>query len=234
MQNQQPVSSPIYEHSHGEHSNSEQQWQHRSQQQMVNFKILWFDGTEALGWIFVVDQYFDFLKMSEAEQVGIATLQMTGIAIPWFQMSQRFAQFQSWTHMKRVIELDFGPSLFKSPRELLFKLQQHGTVSEYYSEFVALANRTNIEPQDVLRDCFITGLHPEIKREVKVQCPPSLMRAVSLARLYEDKLAPSMKTTNAASPYKSITHTQTSYPPAKPPPPKLSLPTLLPNPNQPP
>jgi len=60
------------------------------------------------------------------------------------------------------------------------------------------------------------------------------MRAVSLARLYEDKLAPSMKTTNTPSPHKSITHTQTSYPPTKPPPPKLSLPALLPNPNQPP
>jgi len=136
--------------------------------------------------------------------------------------------------MKRAIELEFGPSLFESPRELLFKLQQHDTVFEYYSEFVALANRTNIEPQDALRDCFISGLHLEIKREVKVQCPPSLMRVVSLARLYEDTLAPSMKTTNVLSPYKSIAHTQTSYPPTKPLPPKLSLPALLPNPNQPP
>ena len=165
----------------------------------MNFEIPRFDDTKALGWIFVVDQYFDFFKVPETEQVGIAALHMTGMAIPWFQMSQRSAQFQSWTHTKRVIELEFGLSLFESPRELLFKLQQHGTVSEYYSEFVALANRTTIEPQDALRDCFISGLHPEIKREVKVQCPPSLMWAVSLARLYEDKLATSMKTTNTPS-----------------------------------
>jgi len=66
LQNQQPVSSPVYEHSHGEHSNSEQQWQHRSQQRRVNFEIPRFDGTEALGWIFAVDQYFDFFKVPKA------------------------------------------------------------------------------------------------------------------------------------------------------------------------
>jgi len=83
---------------------------------------------------------------------------MTGMAIPLFQMSQRTTQFRSWNQLKRAIEIEFGPSLFKSPRELLFKLQQQGSVTEYCKEFVALANRTNIEPPEVLRDCFISGL----------------------------------------------------------------------------
>jgi len=42
----------------------------------------------------------------------------------------------------------------------------------------------------LLLDCFIGGLHPELRREVKSRCPISLMQAVSLARLFEEKFAP--------------------------------------------
>ncbi|XP_072073814.1 uncharacterized protein [Arachis hypogaea] len=137
-----------------------------------------------LGWIFSLDQYFDYFRVPKEEQISIAAIHMTGAVIPWFQMSQRAARFRLWNQLKRAIELEFGPSLYESPRKLLFKLQQLGTMSDYYNKFVALANRTQIDPPDALKDCFISGLKSDIRREVKVQCPPSLMRAVTLARLY--------------------------------------------------
>jgi len=98
--------------------------------------------------------------------------------------------------MRRAIKLEFGPSLFKSPREALLKLQQNGSIEEYYAEFVALTNHTNIEPPDAFKDCFMIGLCINIKCEVKVQCPSSLIRAMSLARLYEDKFSPTFKPSN--------------------------------------
>jgi len=57
------------------------------------------------------------------------------------------------------------------------------SVHDYYIEFVALANRTNIEPPKALRDCFISGLRLDIRRDAKAQCPPSLFQPVTLARL---------------------------------------------------
>ncbi|XP_015933140.1 uncharacterized protein LOC107459423 [Arachis duranensis] len=156
-------------------------------------------------------------------------MHMTGSAIPWFQMSQRSAPFCSWTQLKRAIELEFGPSLFESPRELLFKLQQQGSVSDFYAEFVALANRTHIELADALRDYFISGLRADIRREVKAQCPPSLLRAVSLARLYEDKFSTSPRHTSGPATSKSPSHGSSTPARAFQ---RNSLPLLLPTPSQ--
>ncbi|XP_057744018.1 uncharacterized protein LOC130961978 isoform X2 [Arachis stenosperma] len=110
------------------------------------------------------------------DQISLVAIHMTGMAIPWFQMSQCSAPFRSWNQLKHASGIEFGPSLFKSPRELIFKLQQQGSVSNYYVEFIALANRTHIHPLNALRDCFISVLRPDIKREVKAQCPPLLMK----------------------------------------------------------
>ncbi|WVZ02924.1 hypothetical protein V8G54_023730 [Vigna mungo] len=156
-------------------------------------------------------------------------MHMSGPAIPWFQMQQRTRPFRSWNEMKRAIEIEFEPTLFESPRESLFKLQQQGTVSEYYTEFITLANRTNIEPAEALRDCFISGLRMDIRREVKAQCPTSLMRAVSLAKLYEDKFSSSFKTTPGPNPYRPPHYKTPSNPPLKQPL-RTSLPPLLPTP----
>ncbi|XP_015969943.1 uncharacterized protein LOC107493360 [Arachis duranensis] len=189
---------------HGTNSGGDQSGRGAAQPRKVNCDLAKFDGSDALAWICSVDQYFEFFRVPEEEQVGLAAMHMSGMAIPWFQMTQRTSPFRSWTQLKRSIEIEFGPSLFESPRELLFKLQQRGTVSEYYAEFVALANRSHIDPPDALMDCFISGLQQDIRREVKAQCPPSLMRAVSLARLYEDKFSPNPPTTTAPASFRSV------------------------------
>ncbi|XP_016200307.1 uncharacterized protein LOC107641325 [Arachis ipaensis] len=189
---------------HGANSGGDHSWRGAAQSRKVNCDLAKFDGSDALAWIFSVDQYFEFFRVPEEEQVGLAAMHMSGMAIPWFQMTQRTSPFRSWTQLKRSIEIEFGPSLFESPKELLFKLQQQGTISDYYAEFVALANRSHIDPLDALRDCFISGLQQDIRREVKAQCPPSLMRAVSLARLYEDKFSPNPTITTAPASFRAV------------------------------
>jgi hypothetical protein len=57
-------------------------------------------------------------------------------------MLQRARPFLSWQDLSRVIELEFGPSEFERPRASLFKLQQTGSVDDYYLEFTALTNRS--------------------------------------------------------------------------------------------
>ena len=106
----------------------------------MNFDLPRFDGSNALGWIFYVDQYFDFYQIPEDEQIGIAGMHLVGPVIPWFQMTQRSLPFRSWAQLKRAIKLEFRPSLFESPRESLFKLQQQGSIADYYTEFITLAN----------------------------------------------------------------------------------------------
>ena len=90
--------------------------------------------------------------------------------------------------MLQALESRFAPSFYDDPQGALFKLQQTDTVSEYLTEFERLANRTLGLPPSCLLSCFISGLIPELRREVQALRPLSLPHATELARLQEDKL----------------------------------------------
>jgi hypothetical protein len=83
--------------------------------------------------------------------------------------------------------MDFGPTAFDCPRATLFKLAQTGSVTEYFKEFNALANRVYGVSNEAFLDCFISGLQPEIRRDVTTLTPSSITKAYALATLYEEK-----------------------------------------------
>lgn len=60
-------------------------------------------------------------------------------------------------------------------------------MNSYLAEFEALANRIVGLPTPFLLSCFISGLSSDICREVLALQPLSLVQAVALARLQEDK-----------------------------------------------
>ncbi|XP_027348137.1 uncharacterized protein LOC113859608 [Abrus precatorius] len=63
-----------------------------------------------------------------------------GLVIPWFQMLQRMNQLPSWAALATAIESQFGPSSFDNARPKRFKLAQTSSISNYYNEFMLLAN----------------------------------------------------------------------------------------------
>nr|KYP59153.1 Retrovirus-related Pol polyprotein from transposon 17.6 [Cajanus cajan] len=151
-------------------------------------------------------------------------------------MLQRLSAVQSWTDLKRALESQFGPSPFDFPMSELFKLQQTGTIFDYYMKFMSLANRSIGLPDEALLKCFLSGLHAEIRRDVIVQTPTSLIRAVALAKLYEERYSPTIKSDSTPvrrySPVYSAsfnTSQQQSKPVVK-----AYLPPLLPKPSIPP
>ena len=78
--------------------------------------------------------------------------------------------------------------LLRQPTGTLFKLQQTDTVAQYLSDFEDLANRiVGLTPQ-FLMSCFILGLTLDICRKVQTLQPLTLVQAVGLARLQEEKL----------------------------------------------
>jgi hypothetical protein len=98
----------------------------------------------------------------------------------------RSGQIVSWHQFLHALELRFAPTAYDDPKGKLFKLQQSSTVAVYLSEFEALANRiVGLSPADLL-SCFISGLKPEVRREVLAQQPRDLSQAAGLARLQEE------------------------------------------------
>lgn len=68
--------------------------------------------------------------------------------------------------MLQILEFNFTPSFYDNPHKALFKLQQKGTVNDYLSEFERFANWTVGLAHPFLLNCFISGLTPELRREV--------------------------------------------------------------------
>lgn len=181
-----------------------------------------FDGTEVLNWIFKVEQFFDYYSTPDNQRLTIAAVHLDKDVVPWYQMITRNNPFRSWGAFTRALELEYGPSPYESPRPTLFKLTQTSTISEYYSTFTTLANRSHGLSPDAILDCFISGLKPEIRRDVIAQNPTSLSHALSLAKLFPEKYTPFTK------PYP-----QTTKPIYNPSPHSLTRPTnaILPTPS---
>jgi len=113
-------------------------------------------------------------------------------------------------------------------------------MANYFDAFNDLATRVYGMDDALLLNCFIGGLHPELKREVKSRCPVSLMQAVSLARLFEEKNFPHTQRwhTTPTTPI-AFTHKMHFHPTRKnlnqtpPPQPSVINPPLLPTPSKP-
>lgn len=195
--------------------------------QMRNIKLDFprFDGSEVTNWIFKAEQFFYFYETPDHHRLTIAAVHMEKAVVPWFQMISRNQPFQSWTMFTKALEMEFGPSPYESPRTTLFKLTQDKTVADYYSTFTVLANRAQGLSPDATLDCFISGLKPDIKRDVISQTPTSLSRAFALAKLFEDKYSPlPSKTPN------STTSKPYHYPGPNISPKTTPTPPILPNP----
>jgi len=181
-----------------------------------------FNGSNVLEWIFKAEQFFTYYNTPDAQCLTIAAVHMDSDVIPWFQMLSKNNPFQSWVRFTRALELDFGPSPYECPRSALFKLNQQAFVQDYYREFTALANRVYGVTPYALLDYFLSGLKPEIRRDVIAQDPTSMIRAVSLAKQYEEKYNPSQHTqlsnlySKPPTTIVSQTHKTTSLPPLLP------------------
>ncbi|PNX92970.1 Ty3/gypsy retrotransposon protein, partial [Trifolium pratense] len=148
-----------------------------------------FDGSDAMGWIFKISQFFDYHQTPEEERLTVASFYMEGPALSWFQWMHRNGQITTWFGLLQALETRFAPSYYDDPSSSLFKLTQRTTVNEYLAEFERLANRiVGLQPPFLL-SCFISGLSPEIRREVQALRPMSLTQATALAKLQEDKIA---------------------------------------------
>ena len=147
-----------------------------------------FDGTDPMGWLFKINQFFDFHQTPLEHRITIASFYLDGEALAWFQWMHANQQLSSWPQFIMVVQARFAPSTYEDPGGALFKLRQTGSVRSYQAEFDTLANRVHGLPPHFFLSCFISGLKPEIRREVQALLPTSLPQAIGLAQLQEDKL----------------------------------------------
>nr|KYP31012.1 hypothetical protein KK1_049270 [Cajanus cajan] len=81
-----------------------------------------FDGHDSLGWIFKINQFFDYQGTPDAERITVASFYMDGPALSWYQWMFRNGYITSWPGLLQALESRFAPSYYDDASGLLFKL----------------------------------------------------------------------------------------------------------------
>ena len=177
-----------------------------------------FDGTHPLDWLFQADQYFSFYQIPPDQRLPMVGFHMQGDALSWFKWLHNNNLLTDWNSFTRALELRFGPSTYINHQVELFKLQQTTSVTEYQGKFERLCNCVvGLTPKTIL-NCFISGLHTEIRIELTILNPYSIAQAIGLAKLIEDKLRDSKPKQNRfqTQPYHQLPPTSSSTHPPRP------------------
>ncbi|KHN29906.1 hypothetical protein glysoja_014724, partial [Glycine soja] len=126
--------------------------------------------------------------LPDQERITVASFYMDGPALSWYQWMTRNGFISSWPALLQASESRFALTFYDDPQGALFKLQQQGSVNDYRTKFERLANWiVGLSPMALL-SYFISGLYPDLCREVQALQPMFIPQAVALAKLQEEKI----------------------------------------------
>nr|GMD73853.1 Transposon Ty3-G Gag-Pol polyprotein [Ipomoea batatas] len=154
----------------------------------IKLELPRFDGSDPHGWVFRIQEYFDFYDTPDTQRLRIAGFTMEGKASEWYQWMKKNRLLTTWKEFLQNVTKRFGESRFEDFQGKLSKLTQQTTVTAYQAEFERLMNKVTGIAEPILLSMFIVGLKPLIRREVLMAQPTTLMETFDLAREYEAKL----------------------------------------------
>ncbi|KAH9681933.1 hypothetical protein KPL71_027145 [Citrus sinensis] len=191
-----------------------------------------FDGTDPTGWDFRINEFFDFHGTPDHLRLHIVSFHMEGKAAAWYQWMKANNLLSTWQNFLLNLKQRFGTSMYEDHQGNLSKLSQTSTVTDFQSAFEDLMNKVTGISEPLLVSFFITGLKPDIRRELLFARPTSLMEAFALAKAYEarsEEIKTSSRSWTKWTP--SSTHTHQSTVTASPHPASYKTPTTTPLPS---
>ncbi|KAJ0744829.1 putative nucleotidyltransferase, Ribonuclease H [Helianthus annuus] len=193
-----------------------------------------FSGDDPTGWVFQAEQYFEFANINVTQQVPLASFHLEGIALQWYRWYTKFRGPISWTELSQALLSRFGPTDYEDPTEALPRLRHTTTVAAYQEAFEQLSHRIDGLPESFLIGCFIAGLKDEVRYDVKLKKPRTLVETFGYARTVEERnlciFKPLKNTSGRFQPNHAFTKPVSSNPGILGPPPISKPSTFNPNP----
>ncbi|XP_077236970.1 uncharacterized protein LOC143878581 isoform X1 [Tasmannia lanceolata] len=75
-----------------------------------------FDGSDPIGWIFKVEQFFNYYSTSDEQRLLISSFHLEGPALSWYQWAKSNNLINSWKGFLDAIQPRFGRSLYSDPK----------------------------------------------------------------------------------------------------------------------
>ncbi|KAJ0965949.1 hypothetical protein J5N97_027087 [Dioscorea zingiberensis] len=147
-----------------------------------------FEGSDPSSWVFRIEEFFNFHDTPDELRLRIVSFHLEGRASAWFQWMKMNNLLTTWPSFLSSLKQRFGASMYEDHQGALSKLTQTTTVTEFQTAFEDLMNKVSGIPESLLISFFITGLRNDIRRELLMSRPSSLMEAFALARAYESHI----------------------------------------------
>ncbi|KAI5435128.1 hypothetical protein KIW84_021814 [Lathyrus oleraceus] len=128
----------------------------------MKLDILRINGTDPLGWIFKINQFFDYHMTAKDQRLHITSFYIQDEALAWFQWMYSNNMLLSRTTFLQSLESRFALLLYEDPKGAMFKLFQTSSMKEYHARFESLANCIVGLPPLFYLSCFIYGLKSDI------------------------------------------------------------------------
>ncbi|VFQ87786.1 unnamed protein product [Cuscuta campestris] len=141
-----------------------------------------FSGEDSVGWIFRIQQYFDYFATSEVERMQLVGMFIDHPASEWYRYYTTNSCGGSWVEFLQAVKQRFDPDHYFDYVSLLSKLQQQTTVLAYQTAFEGLLNKVSGIPEATLISMYKGGLKQPLQREVNLRNPGMLVETFSLAR----------------------------------------------------
>ena len=158
----------------------------------VTKPTVWFghgkqDRSSPSMWMLEVENYFEAVNLSEGPATGKQRLTLVSTllkhnALQWWNRIDR-TTISTWQQFKSAFLAEYEPKeMSEIARSRLDTLRQRGSVVEYCNEFREQINKiSDMSTADQLHN-FKKGLQPDIAREVAMQRPETLDKAMHLAQ----------------------------------------------------
>ena len=146
-----------------------------------------FNGEDPLGWLFRLERSFQVQGVEEMERVSAAVIGLEGKALNWFQWLESRSGHISWQRFKESVVQRFRSSQTGNHYEALISLRQESTVAEFREKFELLSSPLREADEEFLVGAFSNGLAEEIRAEVRMVKPNSLVQLMDLAQKIEEK-----------------------------------------------
>ncbi|KAK2978834.1 hypothetical protein RJ640_030645 [Escallonia rubra] len=173
-----------------------------------------FSGDDPRGWVRKAEQYFDLCPVHEDFKVAYASVHFDAQAEHWYAAYIKPIENVDWDSFVRDLYARFSVLTGVSVLGEFNKLQQSGTVDDYFNRFEALRAQV-VQEFDYLDESyfcmsFIGGLRPEIQSIVEQFEVGSLTKAIHIARREEvaiQNLLRGHKSLHTAVTISNYTHT---------------------------
>ena len=114
-----------------------------------------FDGSDPNGWVFRIEEFFDFHETPEHLRLRIVVFHMERRAAAWYQWMKANKLITTWKDFIISLKHRFGASMYDDPQGTLSKLTQTTIVAKFQSAFKDLMNKVTGISEPLLISFFI-------------------------------------------------------------------------------